>query len=63
MPDVAQHHGLQINPERLIDEYALGAEEPGNGALLRMAADIGMKAKVRQADLGRPAGSRAACSR
>jgi subfamily B ATP-binding cassette protein HlyB/CyaB len=43
---IAQHHGLQINPERLIDEYALGAEEPGNNLLLRMAADIGMKAKV-----------------
>jgi ATP-binding cassette subfamily B protein len=43
---VAQHHGLQINPERLIDEYALGAEEPGNGVLLRMANDIGLKAKA-----------------
>src|SRR5688572_20490691 len=43
---VAQHHGLQINPERLIDDYALGAEEPGNGLLLRMANDIGLKAKA-----------------
>ncbi|MFM9437540.1 ATP-binding cassette, subfamily B, bacterial HlyB/CyaB [Janthinobacterium sp. CG_23.3] len=43
---IAQHHGLQINPERLIDDYALGAEEPGDGALLRIAADIGLKAKV-----------------
>lgn len=43
---VAQHHGLQINPERLIDDYALGAEEPGNGLLLRMANDIGLKAKT-----------------
>ncbi|MEC5163423.1 MULTISPECIES: peptidase domain-containing ABC transporter [unclassified Janthinobacterium] len=43
---IAQHHGLQINPERLIDENALGAEEPGNGALLRIAADIGLKAKI-----------------
>ncbi|UGQ46591.1 peptidase domain-containing ABC transporter [Massilia endophytica] len=43
---IAQHHGLQINPERLIDDYALGAEEPGNNLLLRMAGDIGMKAKV-----------------
>ncbi|XLZ68999.1 peptidase domain-containing ABC transporter [Massilia sp. SR12] len=41
---VAQHHGLQINPERLIDDYALGAKEPGNGLLLRMANDIGLKA-------------------
>ncbi len=43
---IAQHHGLQINPERLIDDYALRAEEPGNGALLRIAADIGLKAKA-----------------
>jgi ATP-binding cassette subfamily B protein len=43
---VAQHHGLQVNPERLIDEYALGAEEPKDSLLLRIAADIGMKAKA-----------------
>ena len=43
---IAQHHGLQINPERLIDDYALRAEEPGTGALLRIAADIGLKAKA-----------------
>ncbi|MET3133342.1 subfamily B ATP-binding cassette protein HlyB/CyaB [Oxalobacteraceae bacterium GrIS 1.11] len=43
---IAQHHGLQINPERLIDENALGAEEPSNGALLRIAAEIGLKAKI-----------------
>jgi len=45
---IAQHHGLQINPERLIDDYALRAEEPGTGALLRIAADIGLKAKADQ---------------
>ena len=43
---IAQHHGLQINPERLIDDYALGAEEPGNSLLLRVASDIGLKAKA-----------------
>lgn len=43
---IAQHHGLQINPERLIDQYALRAEEPGNGVLLRMASEIGLKAKA-----------------
>ncbi|AMC34807.1 peptidase domain-containing ABC transporter [Janthinobacterium sp. B9-8] len=42
---IAQHHGLQINPERLIDEYALGNEEPGNPVLLRIANDIGLKAR------------------
>jgi len=45
---IAQHHGLQINPERLINEYAVGAQEPGTLLLLRMAADIGLKAKVEQ---------------
>jgi ATP-binding cassette subfamily B protein len=29
---IAQHHGLQINPERIIDENALRAEEPTTGA-------------------------------
>jgi ATP-binding cassette subfamily B protein len=43
---IAQHHGLQINPERLIDENALRAEEPNTGALLRIASDIGLKAKA-----------------
>jgi len=43
---IAQHHGLQINPERLIDEYALGAQEPGNSTLLRIASDIGLKARA-----------------
>ena len=43
---IAQHHGLQVNPERLISEYALGAEEPGDLLLLRMAADIGLKARA-----------------
>ncbi len=43
---IAQHHGLQINPERLIDDYALKAEEPNAALLLRIAADIGLKAKV-----------------
>ncbi|MBC7860823.1 MAG: peptidase domain-containing ABC transporter [Burkholderiaceae bacterium] len=43
---IAQHHGLQVNPERLIDDYALAAEEPGSPLLLRVAADIGLKARV-----------------
>jgi ATP-binding cassette subfamily B protein len=45
---IAQHHGLQVHPERLIHEYALGAEEPTSAMLLRMAAGIGLKAKSRQ---------------
>lgn len=43
---IAQHHGLPINPERLIDDYALAAEEPGAALLLRIASDIGLKAKI-----------------
>ena len=42
---IAQHHGLQISPERLIAEFALGAQEPGPDVLLRIAADIGLKVK------------------
>jgi ATP-binding cassette, subfamily B, bacterial HlyB/CyaB len=43
---IAQHHGLQINPERLIDQYALGIDEPGSLLVIRMANEIGLKAKV-----------------
>jgi subfamily B ATP-binding cassette protein HlyB/CyaB len=43
---VAQHHGVPVNPERLVDEYALGAQEPGEALLLRMANDIGLEAKA-----------------
>jgi subfamily B ATP-binding cassette protein HlyB/CyaB len=43
---IAQHHGLQVNPERLIHDYALRAEEPTSAMLLRMASSIGLKAKA-----------------
>ncbi|MFP5392250.1 MAG: peptidase domain-containing ABC transporter [Gammaproteobacteria bacterium] len=43
---IAQHHGLQVNPERLIEQYALGAEEPAQGLVQRMAADIGLRCKA-----------------
>jgi ATP-binding cassette, subfamily B, bacterial HlyB/CyaB len=43
---IAQHHGLHVNPERLISEYAVGEAEPGPLVMLRMAGDIGLKAKV-----------------
>jgi len=42
---VAQHHGLQINPERLVSEYALGSEEPKDLAAIRIAEDVGLKAQ------------------
>ena len=43
---IAQHHGLHVNPERLISEYAVGDAEPSPLVMLRMAGDIGLKAKV-----------------
>ena len=42
---IAQHHGLQVNPERLVEEYALPAEEPRPSLVIRMAAGIGLKAR------------------
>jgi ATP-binding cassette subfamily B protein len=42
---IAQHHGLPVNPERLIHEYALAAEEPTPVRLIRIATEIGFKAK------------------
>jgi subfamily B ATP-binding cassette protein HlyB/CyaB len=43
---IAQHHGVQVNPERLIEDYALAAEEPGDALLTRIASDIGMKVRA-----------------
>ena len=42
---VAQHHGLQAHPERLIEEYALPEGEPRPALVIRMAAGIGLKAR------------------
>jgi ATP-binding cassette subfamily B protein len=42
---LAQHHRLPVNPERLIEDYALGAEEPPTATVLRIASDIGLRAK------------------
>jgi subfamily B ATP-binding cassette protein HlyB/CyaB len=55
---IAQHHGLQVNPERLIHEYALSAEEPSSAMLLRMADSIGLKAKARQLSVARLLGQK-----
>jgi len=43
---LAQHHRLQVNPERLIEDYALVAVEPSPATVLRIASDIGLKAKL-----------------
>lgn len=45
---IAQHHRIPVNPERLIDDYALAAEEPSAATVLRIAGDIGLKAKADQ---------------
>lgn len=45
---IAQHHRMPVNPDRLIHEYALEAEEPGEALLMRIAGDIGFKAKLDQ---------------
>ena len=42
---IAQHHGIRINPERLIHDFALANEEPTTPMVVRMAEDIGMKAR------------------
>ncbi len=42
---LAQHHRLPVNPERLIEDYALVSEEPPPATVLRIASDIGLKAK------------------
>lgn len=42
---LAQHHRLPVNPERLIEDYALVSEEPAPATLLRIATDVGLKAK------------------
>ncbi|MGB0127828.1 MAG: peptidase domain-containing ABC transporter [Rhodocyclaceae bacterium] len=43
---IAQHRGIQVNPERLIHEFALADEEPSAALVSRMAIALGMKAKV-----------------
>jgi subfamily B ATP-binding cassette protein HlyB/CyaB len=43
---IAQHHRLPVNPERLIEDYALVGEEPSTATVLRIAADIGLKARL-----------------
>ena len=43
---IAQHHGLQVNPERLIEEFSLPDDEPRPALVVRMAAAIGLKGKL-----------------
>ena len=43
---IAQLHGLQINPESLIHEYALTGEEPRPLKVVVMARGMGLKARL-----------------
>ncbi|MEO5377980.1 MAG: peptidase domain-containing ABC transporter [Magnetococcus sp. DMHC-6] len=42
---IAAHHGLSTSVERLIHEYALDTHEPDSRTLVRMATELGLKAK------------------
>ncbi len=42
---VARHHGVDLSPERLQHDYAVGEEPVAVRQLLRMAKDAGLKAK------------------
>lgn len=43
---VARHHDVETSVERLIHDFVLGNEEPSQAILVRMAREIGMRAKV-----------------
>ncbi len=45
---IAQHHGIRINPERLLHDFALSDAEPTTALTLRMAADIGLKSQEKK---------------
>jgi ATP-binding cassette subfamily B protein len=55
---IAQHHGLRVNPERLVHDYAMSAEEPTSAMLLRMASGIGLKARTKVVTIGRLLGQK-----
>ncbi len=43
---IAQHHGVQVSPERLKEEYSLTDQEPKPSLVIRMAGSLGLKAKI-----------------
>jgi len=47
---VARHHGVDLAPERLAHDYALGEGEPPTEKLLRIAQDHGFRAAAKQFD-------------
>lgn len=42
---VARHHGIDLSPERLLHDYALGDQPVSTRQLLRMAKDAGLRAR------------------
>lgn len=42
---IARHHGMDVSAERLIHDYGLEDEEPDLRRVLRIAKDVGFKAK------------------
>jgi ATP-binding cassette subfamily B protein len=44
---IAQHHGIEALPERVIHDYALDASEPNTPNLVRIAEGLGLKASSR----------------
>lgn len=42
---IAQHRGIRVNPDRLVHDFALREEEPSTALVIRMAKEIGLKAK------------------
>ncbi len=47
---IAQHHGIQVLPDRIVHDYALAAIEPSTKEIVRIATGIGMKARARTID-------------
>jgi subfamily B ATP-binding cassette protein HlyB/CyaB len=43
---IAAHHGVETSTERLLHDFVLGNEEPSVSFLVRMAREIGLKAKT-----------------
>ncbi|MET4700355.1 subfamily B ATP-binding cassette protein HlyB/CyaB [Constrictibacter sp. MBR-5] len=44
---VARHHGLDVSVHRLVHDYAIGEEAVDDTMLVRMARDLGLKARAR----------------
>jgi ATP-binding cassette subfamily B protein len=42
---VARHHGVDLSPERLVHDYAIGEQPVTSRQLLRMAKDAGLRAR------------------